>query len=115
MSQINTALTLAQSPTYSIDQILQSTQPTTQPSGFRRVLGAVVGGVGNIFAPGIGGLIGSAISGAGGINQTGLMGSSTQFLQLQQQMNMEQEAFETASSVMKSRHDASMSAIRNIS
>jgi hypothetical protein len=38
-----------------------------------------------------------------------------QFLQLQRQMNMEQQAFETASAVMKARHDASMAAIRNIS
>ena len=53
---------------------------------------------------------GSAVGG------TGLMGSNpAQYLQLQQQMNMQQEAWETASAVMKCRHDASMSAIRNIS
>jgi hypothetical protein len=115
MSTINTALSMASSPNYSIDQILQATQPAKQPGGFRRVLGAVVGGVGNVFAPGIGGLIGSAISGTGGINQSGLMGDTMQFLQLQRQMNMEQQAFETASAVMKARHDASMAAIRNIS
>jgi hypothetical protein len=115
MSTINTALSMASSPNYSIDQILQATQPAKQPGGFRRVLGAVVGGVGNVVAPGIGGLIGSAISGTGGINQSGLMGDTMQFLQLQRQMNMEQQAFETASAVMKARHDASMAAIRNIS
>jgi len=38
-------------PNYSIDQILQATQPAKQPGGFRKVLGAVVGGVGNMFAP----------------------------------------------------------------
>jgi hypothetical protein len=37
-----------------------------------------------------------------------------QFLQLQKEMNLEQRAFETASSVLKARHDASMAAIRNI-
>ncbi len=115
MSEITNALNMASAPNYSIDQILRSTTPTKQPGGFRKVLGAVVGGVGNMFAPGLGGVIGSAISGAGGINQSGLMSDTTQFLQLQQQMNMEQRAFETASAVMKSRHDAAMAAIRNIS
>ena len=114
MSVINSALAMASSPGYSMDQILQATKPAKQPSGFRRVLGAVVGGVGNVFAPGIGGIIGSAIAGGGGINQTGLMNDATGFLNLQRQMNQEQEAFEAASSVMKSRHDAAMAAIRNM-
>ncbi|HEX4486921.1 MAG TPA: hypothetical protein VH088_11670 [Terriglobales bacterium] len=114
MSEINRALSMASSPNYSIDQILQTTTPAKQPGGFRRVLGGIVGAVGNVFAPGIGGMIGSAISGNTGINQTGLMNDSMQYLQLQKQMNMEQQAFETASSVMKARHDASMAAIRNM-
>jgi hypothetical protein len=110
MSQITDPLNAAVTPGYSIDQILQSTQQQSQPSGFRRVLGGLLGGIGNVFAPGIGGLLGSAVGG------TGLMGSNpAQYLQLQQQMNMQQEAWETASAVMKCRHDASMSAIRNIS
>lgn len=115
MSNVNTALAMASSPNYSLQQILQSTQQQSKPSGFRRVLGAVAGGVGNIFAPGLGGMIGSAIGGTAGINQTGLLNQSMQYLQLQQQMNMEQEAFEAASAIMKSRHDASMDSIRNIS
>jgi hypothetical protein len=115
MSEIAKALSMASSPNYNMDQILQATQPAKQPGGFRKMLGAVVGGVGNIFAPGLGGLIGSAIGGSGGINQTGLMNDSMQYLQLQKQMNAEQQAFETASAVLKSRHDASMAAIRNIS
>ena len=77
-------------------------------------LGGVVGGVGNIFAPGLGGIIGSAISGSSGFGSSGLMNDSMQYLQLQKQMNQEQQAFETASSVLKARHDASMAAIRNI-
>jgi len=112
---INTALRLAASPNYSIDQILQQTNPQNKGGGFRRVLGAVVGGVGNIFAPGIGGLIGSAIAGSGGLNTSGLMGDTTAFLQLQRQMNLEQEAFETASAVLKSRHDAAMASIQKMS
>src|SRR5580704_3809684 len=109
-------------PNYSIDQILQATQTPKQPGAFRRVLGAVVGGVGNLVAPGIGSLIGGTISGGiggiggsigiGGIGASGVggLGSDTmQYIQLQQQ-----EAFETASNVLKSKHDASMAAIRNI-
>jgi hypothetical protein len=37
-----------------------------------------------------------------------------QFLQFQKEMNLEQQAYETASAVLKARHDASMAAIRNI-
>ena len=36
------------------------------------------------------------------------------FLQLQQQMSVEQEAFQAVSAVVKSRHDSAMDAIRNI-
>jgi len=108
------ALTTPTSRDYSLEQILQSTQPPSQPSGFRRILGGLIGGVGNMFAPGIGGLIGSAIGGTGGLGGFGSMGNSQAYLQLQQQMYMQQEAIETASAVMKSRHDATMSTIRNI-
>jgi hypothetical protein len=121
MSGITNPPNAAASPNYSIDQILQATQPPKQPGAFRKVLGAVVGGVGNMFAPGIGGLIGGAIGGGilgGGIGGSLTLGSGgndpMQFLQLQQQMSMQQEAFESVSAVMKSRHDASMAAIRNV-
>ena len=123
MSGITNPPNTATSANYSIDQILQATQPPKQPGAFRKVLGAVVGGVGNMFAPGIGGLIGGAIGG-GVLGGGGLSGSLSlgtggsndpmQFLQLQQQMSMQQEAFESMSAVMKSRHDASMAAIRNV-
>jgi len=114
MASVLDGLNLATSSNYSLDQILQSTTPTNPPSGFRKVLGGIVGGVGNMFMPGVGGLIGSAIAGSTGINQSGLMGDSMQYLNLQRQMTAEQEAFETASAVLKSRHDASMASIRNI-
>ena len=118
MSTINTALGSTATPNYDLNQILQSTKPPSQPGGFRRVLGAVVGGVGNLVAPGIGGMIGNVISGGGGlggINAASAFNDSMQYLQLQQQMNQQQQLFETASAVLKSRHDASMDAIRNIS
>jgi hypothetical protein len=50
----------------------------------------------------------------GSLNSSGLLGESTQFLELQRSIQMESRAFETASAVMKSRHDASMAAIRNL-
>jgi hypothetical protein len=120
----------APAPNYSLDQILQSTQAPKQPGAFRRVLGSVVGGVGNLFAPGIGGLIGGVIgggslggiiSGGGGglggslsVGSGGLFGDTLQFLQLQQQMSQQQELFEAASAIVKSRHEAASTAIRNI-
>lgn len=101
-------------PNYSIDDILKSVQEPQKQSGrWRQVLGGVAGGAANIFAPGLGTAIGGMISG-GKLNSTGLLGESTQFLELQRNMQMESRAFETASAVLKSRHDAAMSAIRNI-
>ena len=117
MASISNLLSGAGSSNYSIDQILQSTQPQPQPSAFRRVLGGIVGGVGNMLMPGIGSMIGNAISGnsgMGGMNQAGLLGDSMKYLQFQQEISQQQEAFESVSAVIKSRHDSCMDAIRNI-
>lgn len=96
----------------NINQILQQTQPST----FRKVLGGVIGGVANIAAPGLGSVLGTAISGGtGSLSSLGSLGSDpSQFLQLQQQMEQQQEAFESVSNVIKARHDAAMAAIQNI-
>ena len=103
---------------FELNDILQQTQATSRPGGFRRVLGAIAGGVGNIFMPGIGGLLGGLIGGVGGFGglgaSGGLGGETLQFLQIQQQLQKEARAFELASAVLKLRHDTSMSAIRNI-
>ena len=118
MPDINAGISLAGSSSYSIDQILQATKtPSSGSGGFRRVLGGLIGSVGNMFAPGIGGMIGSAISGGlGGFGGAGgLLGDSMQYLQLQRQMNAETEAFQTASTLLKCRHDSSMAAVRNMS
>ena len=114
----------AASGNYSLNDILNTTNTAKQPGAFRRVLGGVIGGAANLFAPGIGSVIGKAISGGisgggalgglGGAGGSSLMGDSSQFLQLQAQMNNEQRAFETASNVLKARHDADMAAIQNI-
>ncbi len=103
----------AHTPNYTIEEILKMTQPEKSGGAFRRILGSVVGAAGHVVAPGLGTTIGNMISG-GRLNSTGLLGESTQFLELQRQMQMETRAFETASAVLKSRHDAAMSAIRNL-
>ena len=106
---------------FELNDILRQTQATSRPGGFRRVLGAIAGGVGNMFLLGIGGLLGGLIGGAGGIGGLGGLGSSgvmggevLQFLQLQQQIQSEARAIELASTVLKVRHDTSMAAIRNM-
>ena len=109
---VDNTLATAYTPNYSIDQIMQTAQ-APKASGFRRVLGGIVGGVGNIFAPGLGSAIGGMISG-NSINTNPGLGDATQYLQLQQNMQNESRAFEAASAVLKSRHDAAMSAIRNM-
>ncbi|MGH9720238.1 MAG: hypothetical protein ACRD8O_08500, partial [Bryobacteraceae bacterium] len=67
-----------------------------------------VGAATNVVAPGVGTVIGSAIGGGG------YMAEMQQFLELQRAVNMEQRQYEAQSNVMKAKHDAAMSAIRNI-
>lgn len=116
LTGINGALT----PSYGINDILNFTQSTTsQPSGFRRVLGAVAGGVGNMFLPGIGGVIGNLIGGGpvsgGQPGSSGLLGSQpSQLLELQRQMNNETTAFEVATNMLKAQHDSIMDIARNL-
>jgi hypothetical protein len=86
-------------------------QPQHQPGGFRRFLGAAVGIAGSVLAPGLGGVLGNILGGGLGL------GSSTnpaQFLQLQQQVDAQTEAFQTVSAVLKSKHDSAMAAIENM-
>jgi hypothetical protein len=110
----------SQMPNYNLEDILNSTSPQQKgPSAFRQTMGALAGGALNIVAPGAGSLISGIVGGAGGAGVTGGVGSglgneTTQFLQLQRQMQLETRAFETASTVLKARHDAAMSAVRNI-
>jgi hypothetical protein len=111
-------------------------------ASFRSIFGAIAGTAANLALPGAGGVIGRLISGRGAANSGGLTsviagapnaggvggasdllgqvgglnsGDQTiQYLQLQMAMNQEARAFEAASAVLKARHDAAMSAIRNI-
>lgn len=89
-------------------------------------LGAFMGGLGKVASvaagvmlPGVGPIVGGILGGKSlGVPTNfsgGMLGSdSAQFLQYQQQMTMEMRAFELASTILKNRHDASMSAIRNM-
>ncbi len=116
MSNLNNVLGGVGSPNYSLEQIMQAAEPQPQPSGFRRLLGGIIGGVGNMLMPGVGGMIGNAISGGGsGMGQSGgILGDSMKYIQLQAEMTKEQEQYEAVSAVLKSRHDSCMDAIRNI-
>ncbi|MEZ5403555.1 MAG: hypothetical protein R2729_28000 [Bryobacteraceae bacterium] len=110
---VQRALGAAVTPNFMLEDIQRMTQSQKESGGFRRTLGGIVGGVGNMFFPGIGSAIGNMIAG-GRMNSTGMLGESQQFLELQRQVTMETRAFEAASAVMKARHDAAMSAIRNM-
>lgn len=112
-------VTGSQMPNYNLEDILNSTSPQQKgPSAFRQTMGVIAGGALNMVAPGAGSLISGIIggAGAGGIGGvgSGLGNETAQFLQLQRQMQLETRAFETASTVLKARHDAAMSAVRNI-
>lgn len=98
-------------PVYTADSIFGSQATASQSSGtgtFRRVLGGVLGGVGNLFLPGIGGLLGSALSGSGTSLNAGA------FLAIQEQIQAEARAVELQSTIMKVKHDMCMSCIRNM-
>lgn len=97
---------------YSIEDILGYTEPK-KTGRFRRILGGIAGGAANTMLPGVGGAIENLIG--GGIGGFGnLLGESTQFLELQRQIQAEARAFEAASAVLKAKHDSSMAAIRSI-
>ncbi len=96
---------------YTLQDILQTSQAAPSSGGFRRVLGAIVGGAANLVAPGVGSMIGGLIAGKGGA-LPGLGGEAMQYLEFQRQMQSEVRAFETAVTVLKLRHDSTMSAIR---
>lgn len=96
---------------YTLQDILKTSQAAPSSGGFRQVLGAIAGGAANIVAPGIGSMIGGLIAGKGGV-LPGLGGEAMQYLEFQRQMQAEVRAFETAVTVLKLRHDSTMSAIR---
>ena len=99
----------------SVMQTVQPTQPKMTTGGaFRKIAGAVVGGVGNMIMPGVGSAIGNMISGGMGSAGSLLGPGAQQALMFQQQMAQETMQFEMATTLIKNRHDSVMSAIRNM-
>ena len=107
----------ADGSTSSIADIMKMTNPAVAVpgGGVRGVFGSILGGIGNMVFPGLGTVIGGAVAGAGLGGAMPTLGSeTTQYLMLQQQMERESLAFETASTVMKVRHDAALHAVENM-
>jgi len=99
----------------SVDDILKIANPSRTGPSIRGVFGSILGGLGNFAFPGLGTAIGGAISGAAlGASLPTLGGQTTQFLQLQQKIEQESLAFETASTVLKVRHDCALDAVKNM-
>jgi hypothetical protein len=113
---VNNPNTSVAPSTPSLDSIAKLTNPAVPTSGgVRGVFGSILGGIGNLAFPGLGTLIGGAVGGAGlGAAMPTLGSETTQYLLLQQQMERESLAFETASTVMKVRHDAAIHAVENM-
>src|SRR5215510_1908956 len=96
------------------DQIINRALPG-KSGGFKGVLGTIGRTAANVVLPGLGGAIGRGISGQVlGSMMPGLGSDVGQYLALQSQMQQEQLAFETASTVLKIRADTSMTAVRNM-
>ncbi len=138
MGNFNTNLNLGSISQLGVQPQLTPIQQPHQPSLFRRVLGSVAGIAGNMFAPGLGGALGSLIGGSGalgsrigGSNVSGTAqfnsmianaqastaqstAEANQLLQVAQEANREQEEVEMMSNLEKSKHAAAMSVIQNI-
>lgn len=104
-------------PSATLDSILNTTSPAASvgPHGARAVFGSILGGIGNLAMPGLGTMIGNAIGGSALGTSTPLLGGqTTQYLQLQQQIEAESTAYSLASTVLKVRSDCANKAIDNM-
>jgi hypothetical protein len=101
-------------PDLNVDQIINQNLPS-KSGGFKGVLGTIARTAANVALPGLGGALGRGVAGQViGSMMPGLGGDVGQYLALQNQMQQEQLAFETASTVMKIRADTAMTAVRNM-
>ncbi len=97
---------------------LDGTSPVKQPSKFMSVLKGI-GGVAASFVPGLGGILGGVMnSGGPDFNSMQAMlqqqqKQSMQMLSVQNQVSTQSQNFTTVSNLLKSRHDAEMSAVNN--
>jgi hypothetical protein len=98
-------------PDTTLDDLIKNAQPPKPPGTFRRILGAAAGIAGNAFAPGMGSILSGMI---GGIGLNSAATDPTQYLQLQQQINAQSEAFQSLSNVLRSKHESAMAAINNL-
>lgn len=114
--------------TFSLQDISNITQP--KPSGWSRFAG-VLGGIANVassFIPG-GGVIGSLLGGLGKLGGGGASGASgassiggadqgmsqqMELLNMQKQISQQTQMFTMMTNIAASRHEASMSACRNM-
>jgi hypothetical protein len=97
----------------SVDQIMKLATPSAT-GGVRGVFSSLLAGAGSMI-PGVGGIIAGAIRGSALAASMPTLGSdTTQYLQLQQQIQNESIAFETVSTVLKIRHDCALHAIENM-
>jgi len=103
-------------PGVSMDEIMRLTEPRLPgPRGARGAFGSILGGIGNMVFPGLGTIIGGAVAGGAlGAAMPTLGAETGQYLALQRQLHLETLAFETASTVLKVRHDCAMHAIQNM-
>ena len=109
-----TTKSATEKPDLNVDEVLKQSLPG-KSGGFKGVLGTIGRGAANVILPGLGGAIGGGISSRVlGSLMPGLGSDVGQYLALQNQMQQEQLAFETASTVLKIRADTSMTAIRNM-
>jgi hypothetical protein len=103
--------------TSSLSSILNMTSaPSTGSSTARGVFSSILSGAANMFFPGLGTILGNAIGGSAalGAGTPMLGGQTTQYLQLQQEIESETIAFNLASNVLKVRADSAAKAIDNM-
>jgi hypothetical protein len=100
----------------SLSSILNMTSaPSVGPSKARSIFSSILGGTANMFFPGLGTIIGNAVGGSALSAGTPMLGAqTTQYLQLQQEIESETIAFNLASNVLKVRADAESKAIDNM-
>jgi hypothetical protein len=92
--------------TSSLSSILDMTSsPSTGPSKARSIFSSILGGTANMFFPGLGTIIGNAIGGSA---------LTTQYLQLQQEIESESIAYNLASNVLQVRASCASKAIDNM-
>ena len=102
--------------TSSLSSILDMTSsPSTGPSKARSIFSSLLGGTANMFFPGLGTIIGNAIGGSALTAGTPMLGGqTTQYLQLQQEIENESIAYNLASNVLQVRASCASKAIDNM-